>query len=824
MSFSTILFTDKGRALQSKALAGASLNFTKIVMGSGNLGGQSQITLSAVIEPKVNLSITSLQHKSNYATVKGVFSNSDISEGFYWREIGVYAQDPDLGEILYCYGNAGALAEYIPSQSSEIIEKVVSVSLIVGNVTSVSATLDESLVYVSKEYLEDVESDLRAKVAGGTGTAINVDMGSVTAFKSGMVVRIIATADNNNEATTLKVNDLQAKPVYKVNTQDAPKIVAGKPYTFILSADLSHFFLEASGGGGGTALADDIVAPKIIISEDGDEVVGTIPDRTKDDYESEETTASSVTPGRLWMKPPKGYFNSEIEGKSYLYADDPNYIADYIADGKEVFGLTGKHKGAQFINFPCSIQEVEPTPETEGHIWVKSGTLASQINKIRILEALNAGEADGTLLFVVGSMMYNAFTFTDSAKKLTSGGVSINALVTKSNGVEPNPSVNWRVNLVSGMGSFYLNKPIVYSKVGGVLDIETSYMWNGSSWTMLSQKGKYLSLNANVYNRTTPTTFTLNTTLPSNPTRFTHNGLYMLAGDIIYKAIGDVWTPVATIPASFVYSNNTYNIHRRIISKDGSTVVASYIRTSGSASYQAIRIYKFTGTELVLVYEQVYEVATAGTQSNLAISYNGAVILHVHPTSSDTNYNTPGIRRFFREPDGSYMMGGVVTPRSSSSFSSAWQPYLVDDGSKFYIGMYYNDSSNGLTTDYVVYSLDPVTKEMKSLRSATSLGTVNTVHGDLIISARANNESPFITVFNITENIAYTVTCDVTSSISGLSSTNKALSNDGKYMYMIANSSLHVFSCDINHTNKTVALSRLTIYNMGSYFTSVVSN
>lgn len=182
MSFSTILFTDKGRALQSKALAGANLNFTKIVMGSGNLGGQSQITLSAVIEPKVNLNITSLQHKSNYATVKGVFSNSDISEGFYWRELGVYAQDPDLGEILYCYGNAGALADYIPSQSSEIIEKVVSISVIVGNVANVTATIDESLVYASKADLDakanasDVNSALAQKANKSTVISVTASV------------------------------------------------------------------------------------------------------------------------------------------------------------------------------------------------------------------------------------------------------------------------------------------------------------------------------------------------------------------------------------------------------------------------------------------------------------------------------------------------------------------------------------------------------------------------------------------------------------------------------------------------------------------------
>lgn len=142
MSFSTILFTTKGRALQSKVLAGAVLNFTRIGMGSGSLGGQSQITLNTLIDPKAYLSISQVKKSGNYATVEGNFNNTDLNTGFYWREIGVFALDPDIGEILYCYGNAGSLAEYIPAQSSEIVEKIVGVSVIVGDTANVTVQLD----------------------------------------------------------------------------------------------------------------------------------------------------------------------------------------------------------------------------------------------------------------------------------------------------------------------------------------------------------------------------------------------------------------------------------------------------------------------------------------------------------------------------------------------------------------------------------------------------------------------------------------------------------------------------------------------------------
>ncbi len=154
MSFSKVLFTEKGRELQAKAVAGAVLHFTKIAMGSGELGGQPQANLNELIDPKVTIPILDIKRNSNYATVIGIFDNQSISTGFYWRELGVFAEDPDLGEILYCYGNAGALAEYIPAQSSQIIEKTISIPVIVGDAVNVTAQIDP-LGYATKAEVSD---------------------------------------------------------------------------------------------------------------------------------------------------------------------------------------------------------------------------------------------------------------------------------------------------------------------------------------------------------------------------------------------------------------------------------------------------------------------------------------------------------------------------------------------------------------------------------------------------------------------------------------------------------------------------------------------
>ena len=149
MSFGLIAFTNRGRALQAKAQAGTQLNFTRIAVGDGQLSGQVIADLTTLVHEVKSIALNKFKTMpGGKAVVGGMLSNQDIATGFYWRELGLFAQDPDLGEILYCYGNAGDLAEYIPAPGgAEILEKQVDIITIVGNASSVTATIDQSLVY-----------------------------------------------------------------------------------------------------------------------------------------------------------------------------------------------------------------------------------------------------------------------------------------------------------------------------------------------------------------------------------------------------------------------------------------------------------------------------------------------------------------------------------------------------------------------------------------------------------------------------------------------------------------------------------------------------
>lgn len=153
-AFGGFYVTNDGLALQAKAQSGTQLQYTKIKVGDGDLGGQDIENLHDLINTKKELSITDLktQPSEGKAIVSTVLSNQDITTGFYLREMGVFALDPDEGEILYCYGNAGAGAEFIPPGGGpDVIEQKYNVITIVGNAQNVSAVIDTSLVYAMKD-------------------------------------------------------------------------------------------------------------------------------------------------------------------------------------------------------------------------------------------------------------------------------------------------------------------------------------------------------------------------------------------------------------------------------------------------------------------------------------------------------------------------------------------------------------------------------------------------------------------------------------------------------------------------------------------------
>lgn len=89
--------TTKGLALAAKAAAGAGLTVTKVTAGSG-----ATATSAAVLaDEKQTLTVGPAQTDGQTATLPVTLAEARAGVSYALTELGVYASDPDAGEILY---------------------------------------------------------------------------------------------------------------------------------------------------------------------------------------------------------------------------------------------------------------------------------------------------------------------------------------------------------------------------------------------------------------------------------------------------------------------------------------------------------------------------------------------------------------------------------------------------------------------------------------------------------------------------------------------------------------------------------------------------
>lgn len=171
-TFTLNSITVKGLNVIAKLVAGSTLQFTRIAIGDGAMpSDKTPLTVTDLTNKLFDVTIQSVTSSNGQATVMGVFSNQDNDTGFFYRELGLFAKDPETQEeFLYCYGNAGADAEWIsPSGTSSVIEKIVKIVTLVGNTENVEANIPSG-IYPTKEEVENalkIKADLDAPAEDG---------------------------------------------------------------------------------------------------------------------------------------------------------------------------------------------------------------------------------------------------------------------------------------------------------------------------------------------------------------------------------------------------------------------------------------------------------------------------------------------------------------------------------------------------------------------------------------------------------------------------------------------------------------------------------
>lgn len=126
MAAFTDYVTVEGERMLAKAVAGQNISFTKVAIGSGELAsGANPRTMTALITQVKEIDVQSVTlNSSSSVLVSAYFTNRNITTGFYFREKGIYMSD-GTNEVLGIYGNAGADADYIDTNASVVIERLI---------------------------------------------------------------------------------------------------------------------------------------------------------------------------------------------------------------------------------------------------------------------------------------------------------------------------------------------------------------------------------------------------------------------------------------------------------------------------------------------------------------------------------------------------------------------------------------------------------------------------------------------------------------------------------------------------------------------------
>lgn len=145
-----IELTSAGAALLAKVPAGEAVPLSRWQFGTGALAPGESIDRTALVMPMDHIVLDSVEVTGNRATVLGQFTNVG-RPAFVWEELGLWANDPDGGEVLLCYGNAFGSGEQIQAGTEQLREFIFGTELVFDRAASVTALVDQSLVFIPRQ-------------------------------------------------------------------------------------------------------------------------------------------------------------------------------------------------------------------------------------------------------------------------------------------------------------------------------------------------------------------------------------------------------------------------------------------------------------------------------------------------------------------------------------------------------------------------------------------------------------------------------------------------------------------------------------------------
>lgn len=179
--FSKLVITNKGQALLAKMIAGeGSVEFTKVSASSTAYTDAQLEGLISLSNVKQTSLISKITRTNGVAIkVEAAFTNTELTAGYYMKALGLYAVDPDDGEILYAVTRETSGNCYMPAYNGITVSGAyVQLVTTVGNAENVSLEVDQAAVATIGDIqaLEAEIADLKAFVGYTDGDIYGVEV------------------------------------------------------------------------------------------------------------------------------------------------------------------------------------------------------------------------------------------------------------------------------------------------------------------------------------------------------------------------------------------------------------------------------------------------------------------------------------------------------------------------------------------------------------------------------------------------------------------------------------------------------------------------
>lgn len=266
-NFNSMVLTEKGQILYAKGQAGATINFTKLAVGAGDIGTTNPETLTNLVNHKFDIAIQgkTVNTLEKVALISGTLTNSNMTEPIYIQEIGLYALDPDDGEILYSYASAGEYGDYTSPASSGPYSWTYQIYAAIGNAANVNVTLsglqyDTGIVNTNttfsvikgsnqKEINKSIDNKFKPYTTTNNGNVYTITSSDIDSLTDGYPILVRFNADSTGDISII-VNGSTSHDVVDYFNNKVSNVRNGLVARLVWDEHNSNFQLLGKGGEG----------------------------------------------------------------------------------------------------------------------------------------------------------------------------------------------------------------------------------------------------------------------------------------------------------------------------------------------------------------------------------------------------------------------------------------------------------------------------------------------------------------------------------------------------------------------------------------------